>query len=985
MLLYTDVDECTLNEYTCSGGGKCNNTEGSWTCQCPSNTELLNVNNNHRECSEEAYYNCSSEAYTKFNCPNGNKTCNNSVWSCDCAHGYRLEGSNHSSTCMDINECYQGNPCGNGNCSNSDGGYKCKCEKGFQLNETETSCIDIDECHSEKYTCENGDCTNFNGSYKCNCKTGFREVYRIDVTTICVDIDECTNKSYSCGTHGACTNIEGSFICDCPDGYKSYKINNMSYTCADIDECNPSEDYQCINGSCKNTDARWDCVCDVSRRAHVVNESYIECRDVFLYPVQFVVRILYDPYKSAKSEEYIQNSLIKMLSDIVNGSMNGSVLFPVEILPERNHYLDHSMNNISVTVNVITIKRYDAALLKYNFEASLNKTAVFTTPSGISGVVSLKKEETPVDLCTLEPFKNKCDLNSAKCKQNNDRIECECRGGFENRTDDDGVGKCNQIKESKGDYPYLASVEIRVVETVNIHGLSFQKELQYQFTTIYSQMNHTNTVWVEILRLINVSAHTNRIRRQLNTPRYLVSVEHLLHIDTPQNTTEISAFWKETVGRLNASENNTFVVEEQMNISDSREGCNKTGMCNANSTTCNDSLGKPLCECKPGYVNNTYINDTKVLNPYYTCYIAETSEQTSPLSSITIAGTSGQEVTTKSNQQTNTTGADHDNPTKNNQATEGQTPSLEAGATTSTTSTTKADVDVETEEKSNASNNTALIATGASLGSVVLILAIAVIVACRLRNKKAQDTERIKLRELEKERRNGFDNSLLGRNYLHSDSKKNSMNDLRKTDRETDRDDRRNSYYGGPFKPIEPTYTRPFKSAEPEPIWDRNGHVPGLKGRTGSLPDINNHVDMRLAPETRRMSQPRNSDPLYSSPKKDKDPPPTQKQVDNYRQNMVRVFPESGERLPRAKANQFPRKNVNGRISPEPDYYYDPPLSPKPDYNGKRSRDRVDASRDSGLNGISRSSGSPEVQRSRESFGYGSLGRGRYRMEDTPF
>ncbi|KAH3775917.1 hypothetical protein DPMN_177327 [Dreissena polymorpha] len=62
---------------------------------------------------------------------------------------------------------------------------------------------------------------------------------------------------------------------------------------------------------------------------------------------------------------------------------------------------------------------------------------------------------------------------------------------------------------------------------------------------------------------------------------------------------------------------------------------------------------------------------------------------------------------------------------------------------------------------------------------------------------------------------------------------------LKVTDRETDRDDRRNSYYGGPFKPIEPTFTRPFKSAEPEPIWDRNGHVPGLKGRNGSLPDIN--------------------------------------------------------------------------------------------------------------------------------------------------
>ncbi|KAH3860451.1 hypothetical protein DPMN_023351 [Dreissena polymorpha] len=121
-----------------------------------------------------------------------------------------------------------------------------------------------------------------------------------------------------------------------------------------------------------------------------------------------------------------------------------------------------------------------------------------------------------------------------------------------------------------------------------------------------------------------------------------------------------------------------------------------------------------------------------------------------------------------------------------------------------------------------------------------------------------------------------------------------------------------------------------------------------MNGRSGSLPDINNHVDMRLARETRRLSYQRDSDPLYSSPKKDKDPPPTQKPMDNYKQNMVRVFPESGERLPRARNSQFPRNIGNGRISPDPDYH-GPPRSPKPDYHEKRSRDLLNASNDSGL------------------------------------
>ncbi|KAH3860897.1 hypothetical protein DPMN_023820 [Dreissena polymorpha] len=54
-----------------------------------------------------------------------------------------------------------------------------------------------------------------------------------------------------------------------------------------------------------------------------------------------------------------------------------------------------------------------------------------------------------------------------------------------------------------------------------------------------------------------------------------------------------------------------------------------------------------------------------------------------------------------------------------------------------------------------------------------------VFVSLRLRRKKARDAETIKLKELEKDHRNGFDNSLLGRNYLRSDSKQNSTNDLR--------------------------------------------------------------------------------------------------------------------------------------------------------------------------------------------------------------
>ncbi|XP_052224729.1 uncharacterized protein LOC127840359 [Dreissena polymorpha] len=57
--------------------------------------------------------------------------------------------------------------------------------------------------------------------------------------------------------------------------------------------------------------------------------------------------------------------------------------------------------------------------------------------------------KTPIDLCSLKNFKNRCDPNSTKCKQNKETVKCECRGGFENRTVIEGVGICHQIKDPK--------------------------------------------------------------------------------------------------------------------------------------------------------------------------------------------------------------------------------------------------------------------------------------------------------------------------------------------------------------------------------------------------------------------------------------------------------------------------------------------------------------------------------------------------------
>lgn len=76
---FTDVDECSNNP--CPEGAKCINTDGGFTCECPT-------------------------GYTNAGSANGE--------------------------CLDINECGRGNACGiNAKCINLPGSHKCLCPPGF--------------------------------------------------------------------------------------------------------------------------------------------------------------------------------------------------------------------------------------------------------------------------------------------------------------------------------------------------------------------------------------------------------------------------------------------------------------------------------------------------------------------------------------------------------------------------------------------------------------------------------------------------------------------------------------------------------------------------------------------------------------------------------------------------------------------------------------------------------------------------------------
>ena len=68
------------------------------------------------------------------------QTCNNTEGSfhCDCGEGYEL--SDDQRTCTDINECLTDAHDCQQLCVNTDGGFRCECNNGFQLNSDQNTC-----------------------------------------------------------------------------------------------------------------------------------------------------------------------------------------------------------------------------------------------------------------------------------------------------------------------------------------------------------------------------------------------------------------------------------------------------------------------------------------------------------------------------------------------------------------------------------------------------------------------------------------------------------------------------------------------------------------------------------------------------------------------------------------------------------------------------------------------------------------------------
>uniref|UniRef100_A0A8C5HZ91 EGF-like domain-containing protein n=1 Tax=Gouania willdenowi TaxID=441366 RepID=A0A8C5HZ91_GOUWI len=188
-----DIDECATGRYTCGPEQSCQNTIGSYTCQCP-----------------PGYQKSGDRCIDRDECVLGHycmHRCVNTLGSyyCECSAGHKLASNNHS--CVDVNECEMQSPCQQ-NCYNLIGSFLCQCEHGYELDTDLVSCKDIDECSLSSYMCQY-QCVNSPGSYFCECPQG----YQLQGNRLCQDTNECETGTHDCQDDEMCWNYYGGFRC----------------------------------------------------------------------------------------------------------------------------------------------------------------------------------------------------------------------------------------------------------------------------------------------------------------------------------------------------------------------------------------------------------------------------------------------------------------------------------------------------------------------------------------------------------------------------------------------------------------------------------------------------------------------------------------------------------------------------------------------------------------------------------------------------
>ncbi|XP_060590440.1 neurogenic locus notch homolog protein 1-like [Ruditapes philippinarum] len=432
-----DINECEASSnYSCLGGGNCNNTIGGWGCLCNAGYQATTISKFNiscediDECENNSYY-CNGTCYNVM----GN-------WTCTCLEGFRAQRSQNGTRilCIDIDECQENKNCsGHGSCENHPGRFECKCYDGFVFNSSNQTCIDIDECNKPKICGDGGNCTNTLGNYKCTCpKHGYvQQKYHNDS---CKDINECTDESYYCG--GDCNNTLGSWTCKCKQGYSKESNNEtkISITCEDINECDKSA--KCVDGVCINLDGSWSCDCQDGKQPERFNSTLTVCRGGFQYIMSTGISVPTSSdvkpkeiniYMKAQIEAiyttkfHNQHVRVEIISVIRVDSgkrrkRQATESYEIDFVVHFNQSIPHE-----------NISQAWTEYIKHNCSTGSNVGCpapknVRALPVVFESKISITKDQSAA-LCNLDKY-NHCDPDTSTCHFVNGSANCDCKKGY---------------------------------------------------------------------------------------------------------------------------------------------------------------------------------------------------------------------------------------------------------------------------------------------------------------------------------------------------------------------------------------------------------------------------------------------------------------------------------------------------------------------------------------------------------------------------
>ncbi|XP_029774662.1 adhesion G protein-coupled receptor E2-like [Suricata suricatta] len=169
---------------------------------------------------------------------------------CECWPGYELASGGKTfknkseNTCQEVDEC-QRKPriCkGRSICVRTQGSFTCVCPPGLEPNKTDPgTCSDVNECTSGQSPCHTtAHCLNNIGSYECRCRPGWKPIPGSPNglnNTICEDVDECSSGQPACHSSTVCINTIGSYRCRCRRGWEpkpGFQNMQMNTTCQEM-------------------------------------------------------------------------------------------------------------------------------------------------------------------------------------------------------------------------------------------------------------------------------------------------------------------------------------------------------------------------------------------------------------------------------------------------------------------------------------------------------------------------------------------------------------------------------------------------------------------------------------------------------------------------------------------------------------------------------------------------------------------------------